>query len=99
MRGILEHEYGVPHKSVEWFAELDEDVEFTPPPDLKITRLPHDKSVEDMLAEGELDALIHSDIIKPIVDKRPARRRGCGRTTRPRRSPSTRRPASSRSCT
>jgi 4,5-dihydroxyphthalate decarboxylase len=66
MRGILEHEYGVPHKSIQWFAELDEDVDFTPPADLKITRLPHDKSVEDMLAEGELDALIHSDIIKPM---------------------------------
>jgi 4,5-dihydroxyphthalate decarboxylase len=66
MRGILEHEYGVSHKSVEWVAELDEDVDFTPPPDLKITRLPHDKSVEDMLATGEVDALIHSDIIKPI---------------------------------
>ena len=75
MRGILEHEYGVPHKSVEWVAELDEDVDFTPPPDLKITRLPHDKSVEDMLAEGEVDALIHSDIIKPIEagDPRVAR--------------------------
>jgi 4,5-dihydroxyphthalate decarboxylase len=66
MRGILEHEYGVSHKSVEWFAELDEDVDFTPSPDLKLTRLPHDKSVETMLAEGELDALIHSDIIKPM---------------------------------
>ena len=46
-----------------------------PPPDLKITRLPHDKSVEDMLAEGEVDALIHSDIIKPIEagDPRVAR--------------------------
>ena len=75
MRGILEHEYGVPHKSIHWVAELDEDVEFTPPPDLKITRLPHDKSVEDMLAEGELDALIHSDIIKPMEagDPRVAR--------------------------
>ena len=54
MRGILEHEYGVPHKSVEWVAELDEDVDFVPPPGLKITRLPHDRSVEDMLAEGEI---------------------------------------------
>jgi 4,5-dihydroxyphthalate decarboxylase len=71
MRGILEHEYGLPHKSVEWFAELDEDVEFTPHPDLKITRLPHDKSVETMLAEGELDALIHSDIIKPMEEGDP----------------------------
>ena len=75
MRGILEHEYGVPHKSVHWVAELDEDVDFVPPPDLKITRLPHDKSVENMLAEGEVDALIHSDIIKPIEvgDPRVAR--------------------------
>jgi 4,5-dihydroxyphthalate decarboxylase len=71
MRGILEHEYGVPHKSVEWFAEIDEDVEFTPPPDLKLTRLPHEKSVEAMLAEGELDAVIHSDLIEPFVQKHP----------------------------
>ena len=67
MRGILEHEYGVPHKSVEYFAELDEDIEFAPPADLKITRLPHAKSVETMLAEGELDAVIHSSIIKPFA--------------------------------
>ena len=67
MRGILEHEYGVPHKSVEYFAELDEDIEFTPHADLKITRLPHAKSVETMLAEGELDAVIHSSIIKPFA--------------------------------
>ena len=75
MRGILEHEYGVPHKSVEYFAELDEDIEFTPHADLKITRLPHAKSVETMLAEGELDAVIHSSIIKPFAagDPRVAR--------------------------
>ena len=71
MRGILEHEYGVPHKSMSWFAELDEDVEFTPPPDLNLTKLPHEKSVEAMLAEGELDAVIHSDIIEPFVNKHP----------------------------
>jgi 4,5-dihydroxyphthalate decarboxylase len=67
MRGILEHEYGVPHKSLQYFAELDEDIEFETPADLDITRLPHDKSVEKMLAEGELDAVIHSSIIKPLA--------------------------------
>jgi 4,5-dihydroxyphthalate decarboxylase len=67
MRGILEHEYGVPHRSIEWFAEIDEDVDFTPPAELNIHRVEQDKSVEDMLAEGELDALIHADIIKPIA--------------------------------
>jgi 4,5-dihydroxyphthalate decarboxylase len=67
MRGILEHEYGVPHKSLQYFAELDEDIEFETPKDLDITRLPHDRSVEKMLAEGELDAVIHSSIIKPLA--------------------------------
>ena len=37
MRGIIEHDYGVPHKSIEWLSELDEDVDFTRPPGLKIT--------------------------------------------------------------
>jgi 4,5-dihydroxyphthalate decarboxylase len=71
MRGILEHEYGVPHKSLRYFAELDEDIDFAPPSDLNITRLPHDKSVEKMLAEGELDAVIHSSIIKPLAARDP----------------------------
>ena len=75
LRGILEHEYGVPHKSVQWFTELDEDVDFAYPKDLNVTKLPHEKSVETMLAEGELDALLHSDLIKPMLakDRRVAR--------------------------
>lgn len=67
MRGILEHQYGVPHRAILWFAELDEDVDFGTPAGLDLTRLPHDRSVEDMLAEGELDAVIHADIIAPVV--------------------------------
>lgn len=70
-RGILEHEYGVPHRSVQWVAELEDDIEFRKPDGLKIERLPPDKSVEVMLAEGELDALLHSDIIRPILAKDP----------------------------
>ncbi len=71
LRGILEHEYGVPHASCEWFSEIDEDVEFTPPPGLKLTRLPDDKFVEKMLVSGELDAVLHPDLIDPILDKNP----------------------------
>ena len=71
MRGILEHEYGVPAKSIEWFSELDETIEFTPPAGLKIHRLPGDKTVEGMLANGELDAVLHPDLIKPLVQKDP----------------------------
>ncbi len=71
MRGILEQEYGVPHKSCEWFSELDEDVGFTPPPGLKLARLDESQSLEDMLVSGELDAVLHPDLIEPIVKKDP----------------------------
>jgi 4,5-dihydroxyphthalate decarboxylase len=71
MRGILEHHYGVPQQSIEWFTELDEDVDLTPPEGLRITRLPHEKDSEAMLAEGELDALLHPDLIKPLLAHDP----------------------------
>ena len=71
MRGLLQNEYGVPLDSIEWVAELNNDVEVQLPPDTKYTRLPRDKSVETMLAEGELDAVFHSDLIKPFLAKDP----------------------------
>lgn len=71
LRGILEHEYGVPFKSIDWYTELAEAVEFTPPPGLRLQRVPDNKSVETMLADGELDALIHPDLIQPLIDKDP----------------------------
>jgi 4,5-dihydroxyphthalate decarboxylase len=75
MRGILEHDYGVPHKSMQWVSELDEDVDFTPPPGLKISQAPEGKSLDQMLAEGEIDALFSPDLIDPLKvgDKRVGR--------------------------
>jgi len=71
MRGILEHEYGVPQTSIEWVPELDETIEFEPPPGLKISKLSHNETVEGLLAEGALDAVIHPDLIKPLMQKDP----------------------------
>jgi 4,5-dihydroxyphthalate decarboxylase len=67
MRGILQSEYGVPQNTIEWFSELDEDVEFVPPADLKFTRISDSDSVEAMLVAGELDAVIHSNLIEPFL--------------------------------
>jgi 4,5-dihydroxyphthalate decarboxylase len=71
LRGILQHEYGVPLESITWCCELDETIEFTPPNNSKIIRLPHESSVETMLASGELDAVLHPDLIRPLVEKDP----------------------------
>ena len=75
MRGILQSEYGVPLNSIAWVAEIEDDIKVTLPPDTRYSCLPNDKSVETMLAEGELDAVFHSDLIKPFVagDPRVAR--------------------------
>ena len=69
IRGILEHEHGLPHRSIEWFKQDEEEVDWMPPGDLKIQRIRAGQSVEKMLVDGELDALIHPEIIQPILDK------------------------------
>ena len=71
MRGILQHQYGVPLNSIDWVAEIEDDVKVTLPAEIRYSCLPNDKSVETMLAEGELDAVFHSDLIKPFVAREP----------------------------
>jgi 4,5-dihydroxyphthalate decarboxylase len=71
LRGILQHEYGVPLESIEWICELDETLDFAGGGDFKIVRLPNDRSVEQMLADGEIDALLHPDLIRPLLAKDP----------------------------
>ena len=71
LRGILEHDYGVPMKSIDWYCELDEDVDAAPPPGVRITQVPKGRTIADMLVAGELDAVLHPDLIKPVRDKDP----------------------------
>src|ERR1043165_8130220 len=71
MRGILEHEHGVPHKKIQWFKQDDEEVEIEMPQDLSLTKIPAGAEIEDMLAEGEIDALLHPELIQPILDRDP----------------------------
>jgi 4,5-dihydroxyphthalate decarboxylase len=74
-RGILEEHYGVPHRSITWVVERSEDVEFEPPPGLQIEMVPAGQSLDAMLTEGELPAMISPTIPAPIVagDPRVAR--------------------------
>ena len=71
IRGILEHEHKVPHKQIHWFKQDDEEVEWSAPADLRLERIASGKHVEQMLVDGELDALVHPELIKPILEKDP----------------------------
>lgn len=75
VRGILEEHYGVPHKKLVWVVDRSEDVPFEPPRGLKIEMIAPGKSLDAMLAEGELPAMISPTIPKPVQngDKRVAR--------------------------
>jgi 4,5-dihydroxyphthalate decarboxylase len=98
MRGILQSEYGVPLNSIDWVAEIEDDVKVSLPQDIKYSCLPNDKSVDTMLAEGELDAVLHSDFVKPSS---PGIRawRVSSPTTRRKRWAISSAPASFQSCT
>ncbi len=71
VRGILEHEFHVPHKKIHWYKQDDEEVEVSMPADLSLEKIAPEKEIEQMLSEGEIDALIHPELIQPILDRDP----------------------------
>jgi 4,5-dihydroxyphthalate decarboxylase len=75
IRGILEEDHKVLHRDIIWMTDRDEDVEFTPAPGLRIEKIAPGKSLDDMLAEGELDAMISPNFPRTFLkgDPRVAR--------------------------
>jgi len=75
MRGILEEHYGLKHRSITWLVDRSEDIPFTPPSDLRIEMKNSPKSLSDMLADGDIPAMISPTLPKPFIqgDKRIAR--------------------------
>lgn len=75
MRGILQEHYGFDHRTCTWLVDRSEDIAFTPPPGLKIEMKKSGKALSDMLADGDIPAMISPTLPKPFVqgDKRIAR--------------------------
>jgi 4,5-dihydroxyphthalate decarboxylase len=72
MRGILEQYWELPHQSVTWVTERDEDIPFDPPKGLKIEKLPQGgPSLEDRVVSGELDGLLTPSLPKPFMAGNP----------------------------
>jgi 4,5-dihydroxyphthalate decarboxylase len=63
-RGILQHEFGVDARDVEWFMERTPDMShggstgFTPPEGVRLNRIPPSTNIGEMMARGELDATL-----------------------------------------
>lgn len=63
-RGILEDEYGIAPSAIKWRtgglhqAGRAEKIKLTLPPEIDVKPIPADKSLDDMLREGALDAVV-----------------------------------------
>ena len=72
MRGHLEHDFGVPHRSMTYVVERPEDVtSMDTPADLKFELLPKGKDVEEMLLHGELDVIMAPGVPKAVAERDP----------------------------
>ncbi|OGP21665.1 MAG: 4,5-dihydroxyphthalate decarboxylase [Deltaproteobacteria bacterium GWA2_57_13] len=64
IRGFLSDEYGVRAQDVQWFVGGQEEpgrkerVRLTLPPEIKVTPIPDDKTLNDMVESREIDGLI-----------------------------------------
>jgi 4,5-dihydroxyphthalate decarboxylase len=75
LRGLLEEFFGLPHREAVWVVPPLDEIPFTPPGGLKIETASAGKSLDDMLAEGEIDAMLAPSFPAPFLkgDKRVAR--------------------------
>ena len=74
-RGILEHEFGVKAKDVDWYMERAPErshggsTGFTPPPGVKLNQIPASTNIGEMLISGELDGTLLYLNDKNLVDR------------------------------
>jgi 4,5-dihydroxyphthalate decarboxylase len=75
LRGILEEFFGLPHREVTWVVPPVDEIPFTPPKGLMIETARAGESLDDMLADGEIDAMLAPSFPAPFLkgDKRVAR--------------------------
>jgi 4,5-dihydroxyphthalate decarboxylase len=63
-RGVLQHEFGVAPRDMEFWMERTPDIShagatgFTPPPGVTIHQIPAEKNIGSMMLSGELDATL-----------------------------------------
>jgi 4,5-dihydroxyphthalate decarboxylase len=74
-RGILQHEFGVHARDIEWFMERNPDKShggatgFRAPPGVRVNQIPPASNIGEMLIRGELDGALHYLVDKNLVDR------------------------------
>lgn len=76
VRGALQHEYGVDLDKIHWFTWTKQSrMEIDMPRRYDVAQIPPDKAPDEMLAEGELDAIICANLFPLLLNGHPRIRR------------------------
>ena len=76
VRGILQHEYGVALEKIQWFIWRKQSrMEIEMPLQYNIQQIPTGKNADQMLAGGELDAVICANLFPSFINGVPNVRR------------------------
>jgi 4,5-dihydroxyphthalate decarboxylase len=77
-RGVLQHEFGVAPKDMEFWMERPPShshggaTGFVPPPGVTVNRIPLDKNIGSMMLAGELDAVLFYLVDPNLIDRSTA---------------------------
>jgi 4,5-dihydroxyphthalate decarboxylase len=77
-RGVLQEEFGVEPRAMEFWMERDPShshggaMGFTAPPGVTIHTVPREKSLGSMMLAGEIDALLHYIVDDNLIDRSTA---------------------------
>lgn len=74
-RGVLEHEFGVHARDMEWFMERSPELShggstgFRPPDGVNLNYISQSTNLGEMLVAGEIDAILHYVVSQNLVDR------------------------------
>src|SRR5580704_4184901 len=77
-RGVLQHEFGVAPKEIEFWMERPPShshggaTGFVPPPGVTVHRIPTEKNIGSMMISGELDATLFYLVDPDLIDRSTA---------------------------
>ncbi len=81
LRGLFQHEYGVSPEEIHWLQGGEEQpgrkdrVDFDPPPNVRLEAIPEDRTLNEMIESGEIDALMSPRMPNCFVKGSPRVRR------------------------
>jgi len=67
-KGDLLSEYGLDWRSVTWVAEADEELQWSPPPGVRLERMPPGMTGAQLLLEGNVDAYLNPHPPRSITE-------------------------------